>query len=397
MRPPVHPEAGDLAGLLNRIAVRPLLVRSPEVVFPLGPGDRVLVLPGDVERTLRDRGAGSHDELVDAGRQSDSPELDERDQATDAGVGWPFRRPGRSNARSFAERPADAAGRPLERRSRPYPSKAWFGGADRRGRAGRDRIAPPLAGTLLYETSGRWQAVAGESHRVLESPLRGVVREARNAVGVTIAAAGPALPGVLAAGEPSRGRLDLLRLPEGELWASALDVGRAGGIVVAGSRISAQAIGRARAMAIRGLVAASVGSGELRDLQASEMRQRASLAPSPPFGLLVLDGYQRRAIAGPIMALLAAAAGREVAIVTDPPLLVFDDLDVVTPALPADWVRVRGGPNSGREGRLVGPAGTWRFRSGVHLEAAFVRLDGDDDATAVPLADLERFTVPEPT
>jgi hypothetical protein len=243
---------------------------------------------------------------------------------------------------------------------------------------------------------GRWQAVAGENRRVVESPVRGVVREARNSVGITIAATGTALPGALAAGQPSRGHLDVPSLPDGELWASTLDVSRTGGIVVAGSRISAQAIGRARAMSIRGLVAASVGSVELRDLQASESRQRAGLAPSPPFGLLVLDGYQRRPIAGPILALLTAAAGMEVAIVTDPPLLVFDG-EPAAPPIPLDWVRLRGGPDAGREGRVVGPAGPWRFRRGVTLEAVFVRLDGNDDLTAVPLADLERLTAWEPS
>ena len=94
------------------------------------------------------------------------------------------------------------------------------------------------------------------------------------------------------------------------------------------------------------------------------MRQKASLAPSVPFGLIALDGHQRRPIATPILALLAALSGREVAIVTDPPLLVFDVSEVPLPELPPDWIRVRSGPHAGREGRLVDSAGLYRFRCG---------------------------------
>jgi hypothetical protein len=221
--------------------------------------------------------------------------------------------------------------------------------------------------------------------------VAGVVRDARNCVEVTIEAVGSAIPGTIAAGEPSRGYLDVPRLTDGELWASALDVGKSGAVVVAGSRISAQAISRARAMSIRGLVAGSVGQGELRDLAASQSRQKASLAPSVPFGLIALDGYQRRPLPTPILALLAALAGREVAVVTDPPLLVFDILEVPLPELPVDWVRVRSGAHAGREGRWLEPAGLRRFRGGVYLEAGVVRFVDDTDATILPVADLERF------
>jgi hypothetical protein len=221
--------------------------------------------------------------------------------------------------------------------------------------------------------------------------VAGVVREARNCVEVTIDVSGAALPGAVAAGVPSRGYLDVPRLTDGELWVTALDVARSGAVVVAGSRITAQAISRARAVSIRGLVAGSVGEGELRDLQASELRQRASLAPSVPFGLIARDGHQRRPIATPILALLAALAGREVAIVTDPPLLVFDVEEVPLPDLPPDWIRARSGPHAGREGRWLRSAGLYRFRGGIYLEAEVVRFVDEIETTTVPVSDLERF------
>ena len=141
----------------------------------------------------------------------------------------------------------------------------------------------------------------------------------------------------MAGGQPTRGYLDVPRLIDGELRDAALDVGRSGAIIVAGGRVSAEALTRARAMSIRGMVAGSLGQAELRDLAASDARQRAGVHTVPPFGVLGLDGHQRRPIASPILALMAALAGREVAIITDPPLLVFDVMDVPLPDLPPDW------------------------------------------------------------
>ncbi|MEI8334916.1 MAG: hypothetical protein WCH74_13860, partial [Chloroflexota bacterium] len=96
-------------------------------------------------------------------------------------------------------------------------------------------------------------------------------------------------------------------------------------------------------------------------------------------------------IASPMRSILAAIAGREVAIVGDPPLLVYDPAGVEPPEIPPDLVRIRSGPAAGREGRWVGSAGFRRFRGGVHLRAGLIRLEDDDEEVAVPLADLERF------
>ena len=348
---------------LARVVGRHVLVFSPTIRFRLEPGDRALVAPGDavvpgmpiVERTLEP-------ELVRVGRIAGSDG-------------------GRQARRDERE----------ERRGQPAPGKWWVGGGERRRKLVGPKVGPTRAGTLLYETNGSWQAAAGERQETVESPVGGIVREARNAVAVAIEVTGAALPGAIAAGEPSRGYLDVPRLTDGDLWASALDVGRAGAVVVAGSRLSAQSISRARAMSIRGLIAGSVGEGELRDLEASRQRQKASLTPFVSFGLIALDGHGRRPLATPILALLAAMAGREVAIVTDPPLLVFDAAEVPLPELPPDWIRARSGPHAGREGRWLRSAGSYRFRGGIHLEAAVVRFADEAAATVVPVTDLERF------
>ena len=109
---------------------------------------------------------------------------------------------------------------------------------------------------------------------------------------------GSPLRGAFAAGSAARGRLELATDPFGELRPGGIDVGRAGSILVVGARIDAEALTRARAMGVRGIVVASLPGKELRDFQASERRQRAALHPAPPFGVLALDGAIRRSIAG---------------------------------------------------------------------------------------------------
>jgi hypothetical protein len=104
----------------------------------------------------------------------------------------------------------------------------------------------------------------------------------------------------------------------------------------------------------------------------------------------VLEGAIRRSIPGPITDLLERFAGQEVALLVDPPALVFEGDDSVTAEIDPAWVRIRSGPNAGVEGRLLGPAGLRRFRAGVHLEAAFVETE-DGLPLAVPLGDLERY------
>jgi hypothetical protein len=90
--------------------------------------------------------------------------------------------------------------------------------------------------------------------------------------------------------------------------------------------------------------------------------------------------------------ILGAAAGTEVALVSDPPMLVLDAARAIAPVAP-DLVRVTGGPEAGAEGRVVGAAGRVRGGAGVYQESARVAvLDGAAPREiVVPVADLERF------
>ncbi len=272
---------------------------------------------------------------------------------------------------------------------RPLAGGRWAPVPGRRRHA--DRTAD---GELLVPVPGkatRWRLVTGDHRAPTTSAVSGIVTEVRPGAMIRLRVAGLALRGTLAAGATSRGRLELATDPFGELRPGGIDVGRTGSILVVGSRIDAEALTRARAMGVRGIIVAAIAGKDLRDFQASERRQRAALHMPEPFGVLALDGALRRPIATPVAALLERLAGHEVALLVNPPALVFDGSAIDLPEVGPDWVRVRSGPNLGAEGRVLEPAGLWRFAGGVHLEAARVQLDGEPSPVVLPLCDLERF------
>lgn len=262
----------------------------------------------------------------------------------------------------------------------PRPGGRWSGTVD--DRPGMD------GGELVFSWRGRWRVAGGTLSDPLETPIAGIVREVRPGTSITVRAAGRGLRGIVALGGPTRGRLQ--GSPDSELRAGGLDVNSAGAILVVGSRVDAETLTRARAMGVRGVVVTGLSSKERRDYLASEARQRSALHRLPPFAVLVLDGAVRRPVAGAVLALLGALTGHEVAIVTDPPMLVFDLPGLVVPTPPVDLVRIRGDALDGREGRFVEAIGRRRFPGGVHLEAALVQF-ADGTTAAVPIGDLERF------
>ena len=246
-----------------------------------------------------------------------------------------------------------------------------------------------LEGELLFLWRERWRVAGSEVTESFESPVTGIIRDVRPGSAIVIQASGRALRGIVALGGPTRGRLHIAAGSDGELRSGGLDVGLAGTILVVGSRIDAETLTRARAMGVRGIVVGGLASKERRDFTASERRQRAALHRLAPYAVLVLEGATRRPLPSPVMDVLHALVDHEVAIVGDPPMLVFEG-EVDVPAPRPDLIRVRGGPLGGREGTWAGIVGSRRFAGGVHLEAGAVRF-ADGSVTAVPLGDLERF------
>src|SRR6185436_9384414 len=334
---------------LDLVAQRPVLGSSIEMGFRLAPGDRALVTQGDtvvagttIAERLRDP------RLVELG---------------DGATGEDAR-----------------------------PGDRWTSIAHPTARAKRG--GAPEAGELVYEHGGHWTLAAGEHVEPIDCPVAGVVRDIRPGIGIRVRAQGRAMPGVEALGEPTSGRLSLGGdrgdVRHGRLRSTSLDVGLAGTILVIGSRVDAEALTRARAMGVRGVVVSGLAGKERRDFLASENRQRAALHRLPPFAVLVLEGAIRRPLAGPVMDILEALEGHDVALVADPTMLVFEEPELEVPTPQPDRVRIRAGQLMGREGTWAGLIGQRRFAGGVHLEAGTVRFD-DGTLVAVPIGDLERF------
>ena len=329
-------------GGLSLVHVRRVVLGPVETTFALRPGDRPRVAHGEAVV----RGAPLADRL--------------RDPKTDVVAG------------------------PIDPEA-AVPGEEWAPPAIRR------RGEPlPDRGELLFQSGGRWRIGTADHHEPLEAPFAGIVRDVRPGTGIGLRSPGRALLGREVLAGPTSGRLEVIAGRDSEVRASEIDVGYAGAILVVGAHIDAEAITRARAVGVRGIVVSALGVKERRDVLASERRGQAAVHGPPPFAILVLDGAVRRPIASPIMAVLERLTGHTVAIVDSPPCLVIDDPDVELPAPDPALVRVIAGPMSGAEGRWVGLAGPHRFPGGVVLEAGYVRFAGRA-AVAVPIGDLERF------
>lgn len=338
-----HATVSTPAGLAL-VGRRELAVHSMDAFFALRPGDRALVQPG---------------EAVSRGQ----PIIERyRDVRTIVSHVPPM---------------GDGAAVPGEHRTVP---------AERGSRTNE----PSTSGELLFQSGGRWRLAGGERPEPVDAPFAGLVSDVRPGAGVTVRTSSQAIPGRLVLAGPTWGRLQVVTDGDGELRAQHVDVGMAGSVIVAGARMDAEALTRARAVGVRGIVVAALGMKEQRDFLASERRGSAAVHGLPPFGILVLDGAGRRPIASPLMAMFERLEGAMVAIVGTPPALVVDDPSIELPAPPADLLRVRSGPLAGAEGAWAGLAGPRRFPAGVTLEAAFVRFGGRPPV-AIPIGDLERF------
>jgi hypothetical protein len=270
----------------------------------------------------------------------------------------------------------------------------------RRGEAiagtGRRAVRFEAAGRVLYEAPRRNLRVAvGSHHEIMYSPIAGFV-EGVTPGGMAIRADGLGISGVAAAGDPAGGRLVLaVPGPDAELRASAIDVGAAGSILVGGSRVDVEALTRARAMGVRGIITGGLMAKDLRGFVQSEARQRAGLQPNAIFGVVVLDGYGKRPIPRPVWDLLFEATDQEVGLIIDPPTVVLQP-GLAVGQLRLMQVRVTAGEQVGRQGRFVRYLGGRRQPGGLYQPSALVELespdpDGTPERLVVPLADLERW------
>ena len=250
---------------------------------------------------------------------------------------------------------------------------------------------------LFHGPDGRDRVALGRHVSIVTSPVDGSVASIE-AGALLLRATGLALAADVGWGQPVSGQLVIgVASPDAELRASAVDIGAAGAIIVAGARLDIEALTRARAIGAAGIICGGVVGRELRQLEESDRRQRAALHMAAPFALIALDGYGRRPIPGPMWDVFLASAGRRVGLIPeDNTCVISGDPDALLKAAEreAQSVRISAGDGLGLEGRLVGLAGSIRLPGGLYAPGGFVDLlsiEGEAVRRVVPLADLERF------
>lgn len=253
-----------------------------------------------------------------------------------------------------------------------------------------------LARLLALGPDSIARVALGRGLQPVGSPVDGIV-EVVGPGHLAIRADGVGLIGRIGWGQPVHGRLMMgVTGPDMELRASAIDIAAAGSILVAGARLDIEALTRARAIGVAGIICGGLVGRELRQLEESDQRQRAALHATTPFAVIALDGYGRRIMPTLAWELLSAAAGRPTGLLPDSRLAVVggDPTTLDVPIHEPDAVRITAGEGAGRVARLVGLAGPVRRPGGLYLASGFVEetgLDGSPRRRIVPLSDLERL------
>jgi hypothetical protein len=265
------------------------------------------------------------------------------------------------------------------------------------GSIGRQAVREGDRARLLFiGPDGTARVALGRSPQVVASPVEGEIEEVA-AGHVAIRSAGIGLPGRIGWGQPVHGRLMLgVTTPDAELRASAIDIAAAGSILVAGARLDIEALTRARAIGVAGIICGGLVGRELRQLEESDIRQRAALHATAPFAVVALDGYGRRIVPTHAWELLVAAAGRPAGLFPETRLAVIggEPAHLDLPDHEPSSVRITSGEGIGREARLVGLAGPMRRPGGMYLPCGFIEETGPDGTPRrriVPLSDLERL------
>ena len=248
----------------------------------------------------------------------------------------------------------------------------------RTGRRFARAVSAPIDGRLLHLGSdgdlyfapivGRW---------VVRGALDGMVTRSDDAA-VTVEGTAWCLEGIAAYGPDAIGELSLgVDSPKEDLAPMRLDVRLGGRIMLGGARVSAEAITRAHACGISGLIAGAANASGLRVVYGEDVTARGAPARGDRPTVLCVLGSGTATLPREIFDPFGVLAGSRAAIHTaSARLFVFAPPDAVeiprvaeTVALAADYGSVRAFPGA------CEPAGEATFASEVHAPA--VRCAGE--------------------
>ncbi len=265
----------------------------------------------------------------------------------------------------------------------------------RMARAGdREVRAPSEALFLAYEPgSGSARLLPLEPADPIRSDVRGIVMEVTDR-SITVAVPAVVINGIGGTGPSVSGPLSILvDDPEAPLDPTLIDADLSGRIVVAGSWASAEAITRARAVGVAGIVVGSLHARDLADFAGLQHRRSLLGTAAPPFAILALDGFGRAGMDPARFAWLRDNGEQQATILGDRRrLLVYDASPAPTRAPRpgvGDRLIIVAGPGRGQAGLLTElPVQAMAIGSGISTLCGTVRLDSGRTVN-VALANVE--------
>ncbi len=218
--------------------------------------------------------------------------------------------------------------------------------------------------------------------------------------GIEIRVSGAVVTGIGGSGGAVHGQLRVaVHDPIDELRASAIDVAATDRIVVGGSRASAEALTRARAMGVAGMVLGGVLDKELRDFEATQQRRRRTgTQATPDLSVLLLEGYGKVALDPALFAWFRSHDGHLASLFGTTGMLYVYDAEPpparrILPRV-GDRVVAHRRPYAGQAGVLIEVLDGLRpGTAGIAASAAVVRFE-DGLTAVVPLANLEATEAP---
>jgi hypothetical protein len=202
----------------------------------------------------------------------------------------------------------------------------------RTGRRFARSVTAPIDGRLLHATVDGDLYIAPIVDRwTVRATLDGVVARSDDAI-VTIEGAAWCVQGAAAYGPDAIGELTLVADgPAADIAPSRIDVRLRGRIIVGGARVSAEAITRAHACEVAGLVAGGAAPAGLRVVYGDTVTASGLPTREDRPTVLCLIGFGSAALPESLYAPLAAMAGSRAAIHTaSARLFVFASADVGT-------------------------------------------------------------------
>jgi hypothetical protein len=259
---------------------------------------------------------------------------------------------------------------------------------------GREVVAPQACLFLAYDLDDGSALVAplGATEPILGHVRGEVIAVSADAIEIRVA--GALVAGIGGSGKAVHGELRMaVNEPGEELRAGAIDVGSTGRILVGGSRASAEALTRARAMGVAGIVVGGVLDKELRDFETTQRRRREVGGVRGDLTIVVLEGFGKVGIDAELFAWFRSHEGRVASIFGESARVYVYEAGPpparrVLPR-PGDRVIALRRPFAGVGGELLSvldqpQAGA----AGVVARSALVRFE-DGRTAVVPLANLE--------